>query len=66
MMIDDDTLKRLLRIGDGLFQQCKFLNEKRDMDYFIPPYTPGGRSSPHFDRSGQEQITLMEPSTSPR
>jgi hypothetical protein len=32
MMIDDDTLKQLLRINDELLQLCKFLNEKRDMD----------------------------------
>jgi hypothetical protein len=32
MMIDDDTLKQLLRINDELFQLCKFLNEKRDME----------------------------------
>jgi hypothetical protein len=32
MMIDDDTLKQLLRINDDLFQLCKRLNEKRDMD----------------------------------
>jgi hypothetical protein len=32
MMIDDDTLKRLLRINDELMQLCKFLNEKRDME----------------------------------
>jgi hypothetical protein len=31
MMIDDDTLKQLLRINDELFQLCKWLNEKRDM-----------------------------------
>ena len=31
MMIDDDTLNRLLRINDGLFQLCKLLNEKRDI-----------------------------------
>jgi hypothetical protein len=31
MMIDDDTLKQLLRISDELLQLCKFLNEKRDM-----------------------------------
>jgi len=30
MMIDDDTLKDLLRIDDDLFQVCKWLNEKRD------------------------------------
>ena len=27
MMIDDDTLKQLLRINDELFELCKFLNE---------------------------------------
>jgi hypothetical protein len=32
MMIDDDTLKKLLRINDELVQLCKFLNEKRDME----------------------------------
>jgi len=31
MMIDDDTLKQLLRIDDELMQLCKFLNDKRDM-----------------------------------
>jgi hypothetical protein len=32
MMIDDDTLKQLLRINDELLELCKFLNEKRDME----------------------------------
>ena len=32
VMIDDDTLKDLLRIDDDLFQLCKWLNEKRDTD----------------------------------
>jgi hypothetical protein len=32
MMIDDDTLKQLLRINDELFQLCKWLNEKRDLE----------------------------------
>ena len=32
MMIDDDTLKQLLRINDELLQLYKWLNEKRDMD----------------------------------
>jgi hypothetical protein len=31
MMIDDNTLKQLLRIDDELMQLCKWLNEKRDM-----------------------------------
>ena len=32
MMIDDDTLKQLLRIDDELMQLWKWLNEKRDME----------------------------------
>jgi len=32
MMIDDDTLKQLLRINDELFQLCKRLNEKREVE----------------------------------
>jgi hypothetical protein len=32
MMIDDDTLKQLLRINDELFRLCKFLDEKRDIE----------------------------------
>ncbi len=31
-MIDDDTLKQLLRINDELFEVCKWLNERRDME----------------------------------
>ena len=31
-MIEDDTLKQLLTINDGLFQLCKWLNEKRDIE----------------------------------
>ena len=31
MMIDDDTLKQLLRFNDELLQLCKWLNEKRDL-----------------------------------
>ena len=32
MMIDDDTLKQLLRINDDLFQLCKSLTDKRDIE----------------------------------
>ena len=32
MMIDDDTLKQLLRINDELYQLCKLLNEKHDTE----------------------------------
>jgi hypothetical protein len=34
MMIDDDTLKQLLRIDDELMRLCKWLNEKRDIWYW--------------------------------
>jgi len=36
MMIDDDTLKQLLRINDELFQLCKSLTDKRDMEASSP------------------------------
>ena len=36
VMIDDDTLKDLLRIDDDLFQVCKWLNESA-----IPPHRLG-------------------------
>jgi hypothetical protein len=32
MMIDDDTLKQLLRINNELFQLCKSLTDKRDIE----------------------------------
>ena len=32
MMIDDDTLKQLLRINDELMQLCKSLTDKRDIE----------------------------------
>jgi hypothetical protein len=32
MMIDDDSLKQLLRINDDLLTLCKWLNERRDME----------------------------------
>src|SRR5262249_44802995 len=32
MMIDDDSLKQLLRINDALFQLCKSLTDKRDIE----------------------------------
>jgi hypothetical protein len=40
MIIDDGTLKKLLRINDELMQLCKWLNEKARHGNFIPPYTP--------------------------
>ena len=35
MMIDDDTLKHLLRINDDLLQRCKRLNEKRNTAFSL-------------------------------
>jgi hypothetical protein len=32
MMIDDDTLKQLLRIDDELMRLCKWLSEKHDIE----------------------------------
>jgi hypothetical protein len=32
MMIDDDTLKQLLRINDALFRLCKSLTDKRGIE----------------------------------
>ena len=60
MMIDDDTLKQLLRINDGLIQLCKLLNENRDMET-SSRLTARRRPDPHSDRSWQEQITVMQP-----
>jgi hypothetical protein len=61
MMIDDDTLKLLLRINDELMQLCKWLNEKREMETSSRLIPPRRRPDAHSDRSGQEQITLMQP-----
>jgi hypothetical protein len=58
MMIDDDTLKQLLRINDELMQLCKWLNEKRDTENFFQAHPARGRPHPHSDRSGQEQTPL--------
>jgi hypothetical protein len=59
-MIDDDTLKRLLRIDDELMQLCKWLNEKRDMETSSRLIPLVDDLYPHSDRSGQEQITVMQ------
>jgi hypothetical protein len=59
MMIDDDTLKQLLRINDELLQLCKWLNEKRDMETSSRLIPLVDDLTPHSDRSGQEQVTLM-------
>src|SRR5215510_2004119 len=61
MMIDDDTLKQLLRINDGLFQLCKQLTDKRDIE-------TSSRLIPLVDDlthilidAGKEQATVMQP-----
>jgi hypothetical protein len=60
-MIDDDTLKQLLRINDELMQLCKFLNEKRDIE-------TSSRLIPLVDdltriliEAGKNKIALMQP-----
>jgi len=59
-MIDDDTLKQLLRINDGLFQLCKQLTDKRDIE-------TSSRLIPLVDElthilieAGKEQTALMQ------
>jgi hypothetical protein len=51
-MIDDDTLKQLLRIDDESMQLCKWLNEKRGGN-FVSTYPSRGRSR-------KEQTALKE------
>ena len=59
MVIDDDTLKQLLRINDGLFHLCKSLTEKRDIEISSRLVPLPGRLTSHSVRSRQEQIKLM-------
>jgi hypothetical protein len=47
MLIDDDTLKQLLRINDELLQLCKWLKEKRDMELH-PALYPSWTTLPTF------------------
>ena len=61
MMIDDDTLKLLLRINDALFHLCESLTDKRDIE-------TSSRLIPLVDdlthillEAGKEQITVMQP-----
>ena len=54
MVIDDDTLKQLLRINDALFQLFKFLNEKRDIETSSRLMPLVDQTHLHSDRSGQE------------
>jgi TolA-binding protein len=58
MMIDDDTLKQLLRINDELLQLCKCLNEKRDMETSSRLIPLVDKFYPHSARSWQEQVAL--------
>jgi hypothetical protein len=59
MMIDDDTLKQLLRINDELLQLMQVSERKTRHGNFITPYTSCGRPYAHSDRSRQEQIAMM-------
>ena len=61
MMIDDDTLKQLLRINDGLFQLCKWLTEKADIETSSRLIPTRGRSYRLYDISWQEEIAVMQP-----
>jgi hypothetical protein len=58
-MIDDDTLKQLLRINDELVTALQVSERKARHGNFIPSYTTGGRPDAHSDKSGQEQTALM-------
>jgi hypothetical protein len=60
MMIDDDTLKQLLRINDELVlgAAMQVAQRKARHGYFIPPYTTRRRPYTHSDRSGQEQTAI--------
>jgi TIR domain len=60
MMIDDDTLKQLLRINDELLQLCKFLKRKARHGNFISPYTTRRRPYPHSDRSDVIEKALSD------
>jgi hypothetical protein len=48
-MIDDDTLKQLLRIDDESMQLCKWLNEKRGGNFVssIPLVEEAGKNKLH-------------------
>jgi len=56
MVIDDDTLKQLLRINDALFQLCKFLNEKRDIETSSRLMPLVDQTHLHSDRSRQNKL----------
>ena len=56
MVIDDDTLKKLLRINDALFQLCKFLTEKRDIETSFRLMPLMDQTHPHSDRSRQNKL----------
>ena len=61
MMINDNTLKQLLRINDALFQLCKSLTDKRDIETSSRLIPTRGRSYRLYDISWQEQIVVMQP-----
>jgi hypothetical protein len=52
-MMDDDSLKQLLRSNDELLQLCKWLNERRDME-------TSSRLISHFRSLGLMQFVRWE------
>jgi hypothetical protein len=65
MMIDDDTLKQLLRINDALFQLCKRLTEKRDIETSSRLIPLVDDTHPHSDkklaRTNYTDARMMQP-----
>jgi len=58
MMIDDDTLKQLLRINDELLQLCKWLERTAWHGNFVSPHTASGPPHPDSSGGGRERTTL--------
>src|SRR5262247_1790535 len=56
----DDHSNRARGMGNN-DELAKVAKRKARHVNFISPYTCRGRSYPHSDRSGQEQITMMQP-----
>jgi hypothetical protein len=56
MVIDEDTLKQLLRINDGLFQLCKQLTDKRDIETSSRLYNARGRPDHILIEAGKNKL----------
>ena len=55
-MIDDDTLKQLLRIDDETTAAMQVAERKARHGDFISPYTPRGRPDPHSIEAGKNKL----------